>query len=394
MSANAKYYQRFSIPQRIEHIVLLVSFTLLGVTGLSQKYAAAGVSEWLIAAMGGIEAVRIIHRVASTVFVLQSVYHFYMIGYKLFVLRKEASMLPGVQDLKDAFQAFGFNLGLVKKAPKLPRYNFAEKAEYWALLWGLVLMGLTGFMLWNPIATANFLPGQFIPAAKAAHGGEAVLAVLAIIWWHFYNVHVKLLNGSMFHGKMTRHEMEEEHGMELEKIEAGKLEVNPTPEEISRRARIYIPTAGLVSLAATAAVLWFITFEQTAITTIPPVSTVVAFSPQTPTPIPPTATPRPTVLARQMRPGEDVQATTWDGGIGALIDEKCGACHGKSGGLGLKSYADVVKGGAGGPVFTAGDPENSLLLTKVKDGSHPGKFSADELKAIADWIQNGAPEKE
>jgi len=394
MNTAEKRYQRFNLAQRIEHFVLLLSFTLLGLTGIPQKYASAGISEWIIAALGGIEAVRIIHRTAATVFVLQSVYHFIVVGYKLFVLRKEASMLPGLKDLKDGIQAFGYNLGFVKEAPKLPRYNFGEKVEYWAMLWGLVLMGLTGFMLWNPIATVGLLPGVFIPAAKAAHGGEAVLAVLAIILWHFYNVHIKHWNWSMFKGHMTREQMHEEHGLELEKIESGKAEPMATAEEVRRRTMIFAPIAAVVALVGTYVVFRFVTFEQTAITTLPRAEVVEAFAPQTPTSIPATPTPKPTIKARPMDPnGGTNQATTWDGGIGAMLDEKCGVCHGQAGGLGLKTYADLLKGGEDGPALIAGDGENSPLVLKVQGGDHPGKLSANELQTVKNWIQAGAPEK-
>ncbi|MCS7039976.1 MAG: hypothetical protein NZP34_10260, partial [Caldilineales bacterium] len=74
--------------------------------------------------------------------------------------------------------------------------------EYWAVIWGTAVMIITGFMLWNPITTTKFLPGSWIPAAKAAHGGEALLAFLAIIVWHVYNVHIKTFNRSMFTGKL------------------------------------------------------------------------------------------------------------------------------------------------------------------------------------------------
>ncbi len=82
-------------------------------------------------------------------------------------------------------------------------------------------MIITGFMMWNPIATARFLPGDFIPAAKAAHGGEALLAVLAIIVWHMYGVHIKHFNKSMFTGKISEEEMLDEHPLELADIKAG-----------------------------------------------------------------------------------------------------------------------------------------------------------------------------
>ncbi len=216
MTEKRESYVRFSLAQRIEHIVLILSFSTLAVTGLVQKFADSSISVAIITFLGGIETTRLIHRAASVVFVVESIYHLAVIGYKLYVQRKQASMLPGLKDLQDAAFQFLYNLGLRRERPKMGRYNFTEKAEYWAMVWGLVLMAVTGFMMWNPIATANILPGQVIPAAKVAHGAEAVLAVLAIFLWHFYHVHIKVFNKSMFTGKLSRHEMEEEHGEELE----------------------------------------------------------------------------------------------------------------------------------------------------------------------------------
>ena len=136
---------------------------------------------FMIDAMGGIEMVRIIHRTSAVLLIVGTIYHFVAVAYRLYVRRVAMTMLPGLQDVKDGLQALGHNVGLVKTAPRMGRYNFGEKVEYWAVIWGTVVMVLTGFMLWNPIATTSFLPGQFIPAAKAAHGGEALLAVLSII---------------------------------------------------------------------------------------------------------------------------------------------------------------------------------------------------------------------
>ncbi|TLM99876.1 hypothetical protein FDZ74_17380, partial [bacterium] len=285
MSEQKQTYNRFDIAQRIEHFILILSFTTLALTGIPQKFAQAGISEAIIALLGGITVVRIIHRVAATLFILQAIYHAIVVGYKLIVLRLDASMLPGIKDGKDALDYFLHNIGLKKEAPRMPRYNFGEKMEYWAMLWGLVLMGLTGFMLWNPIATTKILPGVIIPAAKVAHGWEAVLAVAAIILWHFYNVHIKHWNWAMIKGRMTREEMEEEHGEELEKIEQGNLRPLPPPETIKKRASLYIPIASVVSLALLLVVFRFVTFEDTALTTIPPVEEGgQIYLPQTPTP--------------------------------------------------------------------------------------------------------------
>lgn len=392
MSENQKTYTRFAIAQRIEHIVLIISFTTLAVTGLVQKFAQSPISISIIAALGGIEMTRIIHRTASVVFLVQAIYHLVVIGYKLYVERKEASMLPGFKDLQDAFQHFLYNLGLSKERPKMDRYNFVEKAEYWAMVWGLVLMALTGFMMWNPIATARILPGQTIPAAKVAHGAEAILAVLAIFIWHFYHVHLKTFNKSMFTGKLTRHEMEEEHALELEKIEKGLLPPPPSPEELRRRKRIYYPVATVLSLILLFFVYRFVTFEETAIKTVQPVSARAdsVFVPQTPTPLPtrpPTATPVPT------QEGQSVTGPlTWNNGIGQIVVQRCGTCHGAMGGLALNSYESAIKGGRSGAVIVPGDVEASTLVTLVRDGTHPGKFEPQELELIIRWIQEGAAE--
>jgi cytochrome b subunit of formate dehydrogenase len=93
-------------------------------------------------------------------------------------------MLPVFKDAVDGIQALLYNLGIGKKFPQMGRYNFEEKLEYWAVVWGAAVMGLSGFMMWNPLMTLKILPGEAIPAAKAAHGGEAILAVAAIIIWH------------------------------------------------------------------------------------------------------------------------------------------------------------------------------------------------------------------
>ena len=282
-----EHYQRFSITQRIEHIVLLTAFATLGLTGLIQKFALVGVAAWLINVLGGIETVRIIHRIAAITFALQSIYHIAVLAYKVFVLRVEMTMLPGLKDLIDAIDVVRYNLGLTKEHPKMPRYNFAEKAEYWALIWGGVVMGLTGFMLWNPIVTSKFLPGQFIPAAKAAHGGEALLAVLAIFVWHFYSVHIKTFNKSMFTGRMTRHQMEAEHGHELALIHAGTEKRMVDPAGVRHRQRFFVPMAAGIGLLAALGLIWFATFEKTATATVPsPATAVPIFAPLTPTPIP------------------------------------------------------------------------------------------------------------
>ena len=283
MQADLQIPRRFTVPQRIEHLVLLTSFTVLGLTGLVQKYGLNSLSERLIGVLGGIQTTRVIHRTAAIVFALLTVYHAIVLAYKFFVRRVQMTMMPVPKDLADALNSILHGLCLRKDPPKMPRYNFAEKLEYWALIWGGLIMLLTGFMLWNPLITTLFLPGQFIPAAKAAHGGEAVLAVLAIIVWHFYNVHIRMFNKSMFTGKLTRHQMEEEHSLEWNDLEAGKADPAPSSETIRRRLLVFTPIAIIFAALGIGFFYWAATAETTAISTLPaPISRSEMYRPKAP----------------------------------------------------------------------------------------------------------------
>jgi hypothetical protein len=136
-------------------------------------------------------------------------------------------------------------------------------------MWGNVVMIGTGFMLWNPIATTQLLSGQFIPAAQVAHGSEALLAVLAVVIWHGYGVHVRHLNRSMFTGTMTEEEMREQHPLELEAILDGQEPAEPEATALRRRRRLFLPAAVVLSLFLLGGLYRFVTFEETAIATLP-----------------------------------------------------------------------------------------------------------------------------
>lgn len=292
------HYERFSSVQRAQHLLLILSFVLLAITGLPQKFAGEGWAETMIVWMGGIEFVRIVHRYAAIVLIFVSIAEFIMVGYKIYVERARWTIFPRVQDGFDAFNQFFHNLGWRKDAPKYDRYQWGEKFEYWALVWGTVIMALTGFILWNPILSTQFLPGEWIPVAKAAHGGEAILAVLAILVWHIYNVHIKMFNKSMFTGKLSHEEMKEEHALELELIEQGKASYQAPVEIQQRRRRRFLPFAIITSFALLFAVYLFVTAETTAVSTVPPIQDrQQVFVPRTFTPtatrVPPTNTPAP-----------------------------------------------------------------------------------------------------
>ncbi len=263
-------YPRFRLMARIEHMVLLVTFTILCLTGLPQKFPFSFISEGLINLLGGIETVRYIHRWAAIILILGSVYHLLTSAYRLFVRHERMRMLPDIKDGLDLRDTVLYNVGLSDDPPRMRKFNFGEKFEYWAVIWGTAVMILTGFVLWNPIAASSILPGSFIPAALEAHGWEAVLAAASIVIWHLYNVLVKHRNKSMFTGTLSHHIMEEEHILELERLErGGEAWPSVTPDVLRRRQLVYFAVASVVSVLAIAFVVWMFTFEQSAITTLP-----------------------------------------------------------------------------------------------------------------------------
>jgi formate dehydrogenase gamma subunit len=272
MNKVTQAYLRFPLARRIEHWVMMLSFTMLALTGLPQRFPDADISRTILSLLGGIEVLRIIHRTSAVVMMFGTAWHILVMGYSVFVLRDQMSMLPTLQDAKDGIQALLYNIGIAKNHPQMGRYTFEEKMEYWAFVWGAVIMGLTGFIMWNPITATRFLPGEFVPAAKAAHGGEAVLAVLAIIIWHMYGVHIKRFNKSMFTGKMTEEEMLHEHPLELADIKAGIADRRPDPKTLRKRQMIYYPIAALLTLGMLAGIYGFINAEETALETIPPIT--------------------------------------------------------------------------------------------------------------------------
>jgi cytochrome b subunit of formate dehydrogenase len=206
---------RMSPSQRLQHITLLVSFAVLVVTGFALKFP----DSWFAALLGMSERVRgITHRVAAVVLIAAGFYHLFYIVVNREGRRLVKDFLPVPRDASDVLRTMAYYLGVSSEKPTFMRFSYAEKVEYWALVWGLIVMASTGIMLWARVFFGNLLPRWWLDIATAIHLYEAILATLAIVVWHFYQVFldpdVYPMNWAWWDGKMSVEHYREEHGLD------------------------------------------------------------------------------------------------------------------------------------------------------------------------------------
>jgi formate dehydrogenase gamma subunit len=206
---------RMSLAQRTQHVILAVSFIALAVTGFALKFP----DSWIAKAMGASEPFRRwSHRIAGIVLLVAGAYH---IIY-LLMTREGRQLLkdffPCKKDIKDVTDSARYLTGLSPDKPKIGRFGYAEKMEYWAVVWGTIIMGATGLVIWFKMDVTRFLPRWAVDVALTIHYYEAILACLAIIVWHFYHVifdpDVYPLNWACWNGKVSKHWQEEEHPLD------------------------------------------------------------------------------------------------------------------------------------------------------------------------------------
>lgn len=234
------YFIRFNVRQRIEHLVLMLSFIVLAVTGLAEKFYTGSWASWLIMNFGGIAMTRFIHRAFGVLFIMTIVYHFAYLIYDLGLKKNPASMLPTMNDVKNILESFKYTFGFRDNHILNGRYDYRQKFEYWGIVFGGLIMASTGLVLIYPTLVTEFLPGQIVAAARTMHGNEAMLAVSTIVIWHLYDTILKPgifpLDVSIFNGKISEKRMEEEHILEYQEMlkkssSKIKLDHSETPAE-------------------------------------------------------------------------------------------------------------------------------------------------------------------
>jgi formate dehydrogenase gamma subunit len=204
--------------ERVQHLLLLTSFITLGWTGFALKFPDQWWA-WPLVRWETSWPVRgTVHRVASVVFMIAGFLHVISIAVSPRLRRHWQKFIPRLNDIREAVRNTAYNLGFTSKRPRISPYSYIEKAEYWALIWGGIVMLVTGVMLWANNFFLSRVPKVLLDLATAVHFYEAVLACLAIVVWHFYFVifdpDVYPMDTGWLTGKTVRRHDESQNGEE------------------------------------------------------------------------------------------------------------------------------------------------------------------------------------
>lgn len=219
---SSKMFQRFSLVFRIQHVVLLTSCMILMITGIPLKFASAHWASAFLHLLGGVRISGIIHRVGAVGLIGVGVYHMFYVTFSKDGRHNFWELFPRIKDVTDVCHNVWYFFGFSKTPPKFRRFSYIEKFDYWAVYWGTVIMIISGLMLWFANKTMAILPKYAIDIAHEAHSDEGLLCALAIIIWHFYNVHLNPdkfpMSWTWLTGKISKEDMIRHHPLEYEEI--------------------------------------------------------------------------------------------------------------------------------------------------------------------------------
>ena len=235
--------RRFTPTQMLFHLGLIITFMILSVTGLAWMFIETAWGRLLAAPFGGYPGALQVHKITGLVllagFAAHIVYTLTRVDWKGFPksLLGPDTLVFRWRDVKDFFRHLGWIVGLVK-APEFDRWSWWEKFDYWAVWWGLIIVGVTGLMLYNPVLSSQFMPGWMLNIALWVHRIEALLAMAHIFTIHFFIEHWRPrtfpFSATMFEGSSSLETMREEHPAWIARLEAaeGRLDdalVQPAP---------------------------------------------------------------------------------------------------------------------------------------------------------------------
>jgi thiosulfate reductase cytochrome b subunit len=254
--AAVTYIRRLNPYHRVLHIVMASSFLGLVVTGMPLRYSNVRWASWLMRLLGGYESAGHIHRICAIItfgyFIAHIAFVLYYVGFVRrfrFDFFGPDSMLPRLKDLRDVYDSLRWFLGLGPR-PKFDRWTYWEKFDYWAVFWGVAIIGLSGLCLWFPEFFGRFLPGWVFNIATIVHSDEALLAAGFIFTIHFFNTHMRPekfpMDTVIFTGSLPLDEFRRERPLEYERlIVEGKLGAHETGPPPGWLLRLSIPVGVL-----------------------------------------------------------------------------------------------------------------------------------------------------
>lgn len=221
------HIQRFSVLHRLLHIVVMVGFVGLGLTGFSLYFSGAWWARAVAWLLGGAPGLAWLHRALAMMTYAAVMIHLGWLAYYKLVLKGRLTgpegMFPRLGDLRDLWRHLGWMLGQ-GAPPAFGRFAYWEKVDYWAVLIGMNTMGLTGVVLWFPEWFASVLPGYFINLALIIHLFEAIIAVALKFVVHVIVGHLRPdifpMDKSIFHGRMSHQRLRAEHQAHWESLQA------------------------------------------------------------------------------------------------------------------------------------------------------------------------------
>jgi cytochrome b subunit of formate dehydrogenase len=238
---ETRFYRRFTLTQRIMHFIMILSFFILALTGMALKFSYMGWASVLSRMMGGFAAMGTLHRIGAVVLIVLFIYHLRQVwlqfrksgkGAFSFIFDKN-SLMFNLTDIRQVYESIRWFFGRGPR-PVYGRYTYWEKFDYFAVFWGVFVIGSTGLILWFPELFTTVLPGWAINVATIIHSDEALLAVAFIFTIHFFNTHFRPdkfpMDPVIFTGRVGVDELKHDKPAEYEEFIA-----NATPEELERR---------------------------------------------------------------------------------------------------------------------------------------------------------------
>ncbi len=239
-SVAQRYYRRFSPLERVLHACLMLTFVGCALSGLPLIFADRPWAATLARILGGFEGAGLIHRICAAVMIIVFVTHVVTMfgraiagGHVMKLLWGPDSMVPQLQDGIDIYRNFLWFIGRGPR-PQFDRWTYWEKFDYWAVFWGMMIIGGSGLLLWFPVFFSKVLPGWMFNIASLVHGEEALLAVGFIFTFHFFNGHLRPekfpMDVVVFTGRISEHELKDERAVQYARmVSEGRLEAALAP---------------------------------------------------------------------------------------------------------------------------------------------------------------------